>query len=213
MDGFVLINADRQFVRERLLLEIEFGATTLRYVEPPTPVHADDVLLDGHRWTPYPFKPPSGLGSQAGDLSGVASVEIPFSSVLYEAHLDGTLEDALVRLYEAYFDAETSHQLAEETLVLSEGRIDEPSYDRDAGLFSFRFDASIDLKTIFIPRRAFTRICPFIYRGAGCQADGTATSCDHSYSTTGCLKTTQVSPSATGGNQARYGGFLSAVVT
>ena len=212
MDGFALINADRQFIRKRLLLEIELDPV-LRYVEAPTPVHAEDWLVDSYRWTPYPFQPPSGMGSQAGDLSGVSSIQVPTNSTLYAAHMDGTLEDVTLRVYEAYFDPETTRQLAEETVLLAEGRLDEPSYDRDRLMFDFRFDATLDMAAIFIPRRSFVRICPFIHKGAGCQAVGTATSCDHSYSVTGCLKTTQVSPAASGGNQARYGGWLSAVPT
>jgi len=215
MDGFVLTNADAQFVRKRLLLEIEIvdgeTTTTLRYVEAPTPVHAEDWLVDSYRWTPYPFRPPSGMGSQAGDLSGVSAIQVPTNSILSAAHFGGTLEDATIRVYEAYFDPETDSQLAEETVLLSEGRLDEPNYDQPSAMFDFRFDSTLDMATIFVPRRQFVRICPFIHKGPGCQADGTATSCDHSYSVTGCLKTTQVSPSATGGNQARYGGFLSAV--
>ena len=182
-DYYLVLKADLQRVRTRLLLELRDAnpSLTTRWVSATEAVYAKDREGVQRRWEPYPFKP-TGFSSQLGQLSGTTQLTLGNEDNVLTGPLDdGTLVKRRVFLLMAWLDPEAFGNVAASRVPLLSCEIDSAGL---GDLVTLKLRAPSAATKAF-PARKMHPVCQWEYGGPGCGPPGILTTCNHTESTSG----------------------------
>lgn len=219
----IAANAADNRVLTFLLAKVDFPSGAVYWTNADIPIKTTGAqgTAPAAHWLVRSFKA-DGLTSRQGEIAG-GSVAFANGDNLLTAYVFGSpnIHGIGLHIWEAWFDparadARTMTAIPDDTQQVYEGRVDFPDIARSLATASaiFNLAPTIDPLSKTLPRRSVVPTCMFDFKGVGCQADGTDTSCDRTLDianvANGCAQPGKKSGAPAGGNKLNFGGFIMA---
>jgi len=190
--GFISTHASDREVYTQLLVRMDLPSGTLYLTDSMIP-----IKYNSQQWVHRGFHSPE-IDRNKYDLSGglsfsFANADNYWSTIL----LAGS--GSPIYVYEAWFTVGQLTVVPQEVVLLRRGRIGRPSITATDA--SFDVTAYTDYEAIKAPSRDWGTLCQFSYKGTGCQATGSDTTCDLSLAS--CQLPTKLAATANITNRSR----------
>lgn len=171
---------------------------TLRWTDSDIPIAAS-----GYLWTPQGISL-DAISAQQGTAMTNPTLTIQDADLLLASFVYNpiTIRNAVVNIYEAWFDPTASTATAADVGLLFGGRVQQAAISKDDSQSPPIAHATIVLQPVssltacILPRRLCTSKCTVIFKGPACGYSGPIQTCDHTLIACTAL-----------GNNVRYGGF------
>jgi hypothetical protein len=151
----------------------------------------------------------SGATTRQAEIQGatieLANADNYWSSIAFGA----TIAGVRVHVWEAWFNPATVTAVVPDSIQRIEARIASLQLIlSQSGSSTARIilAPTVSLPGKIMPRRRITAKCSLDFKGPACQANGTATTCDHSL--TACTMPDKRSGAPAGGNKDNFGGYV-----